>query len=109
MFLSINTRCDLLFNYNKLTDDNPGFGFPDLVNYCGFGFFAKSEIQPVTHQRVRKNMACLKNDWFPIHKDDPNIMKEAGMFSIKKRDANVKQKELNAIYKKKAWTVSPRL
>jgi hypothetical protein len=31
-------------------------------------------------------MACLKNDWFPIHKDNPNIMKEAGMVSMKKRE-----------------------
>ena len=63
-----------------------GFGIPDLVNYCGFGFFlSKSEIQPVTHQRVRKNMACLKNDWYPIDKDNPEIMKEAGLFSIKKK------------------------
>lgn len=30
-------------------------------------------------------MACLKNDWYPIHKDHTDIMKEAGMFSIKKK------------------------
>lgn len=86
MFHSINTLYDLLFNYIKLTDDILGFGFLDLVKCFGFGFFfSKSEIQPVTHQRVRKNMTCLKNDWFPIHKDNPDIMKEAGLFSIKKK------------------------
>ena len=38
-------------------------------------------------------MSCLKNDWFPIHQDFPNIMKEAGMVSMKKRERQREAKE----------------
>jgi hypothetical protein len=67
------------------------FGFGLLMRIWFFDL--KSEIQPVTHQRIRKNMAGLKNDWFPIPQDNPNIMKEAGVSSIRKNNRQCEARE----------------
>jgi hypothetical protein len=44
-------------------------------------------------KRPRRNMKGLQNDWYPIQSDNPNILKEAGISSVRKREQQCDARE----------------